>query len=159
MKKILLNLLLFLCVVGYSGTVMAQHKIELDIVDRSRINEGRMKVMLEMGGLRMQGILENTNTPTEAELQAIIRQVMMNMGINFGDLDDSQKIIEAAQSVSGVNWWFLGEMGLRVLGHGDAIDWYKKNKSFENDGKNFDVELSNGMDLKFNKKFKMKIDD
>ena len=39
MKKILLNLLLFLCVVGYSGTVMAQHKIELDIVDRSRINE------------------------------------------------------------------------------------------------------------------------
>ena len=64
MKKILLNLLLFLCVVGYSGTVMAQHKIELDIVDRSRINEGRMKVMLEMGGLRMQGILENTNTPT-----------------------------------------------------------------------------------------------
>lgn len=29
----------------------------------------------------------------------------------------------------------------------------------EKDGKNFDVELSNGVDLKFNKKFKMKIDD
>lgn len=140
MKKILLNLLLLLCAMGYSGTVMAQlwHPKELDIVDRSRINEGRMKVMLEMGGLRMQGILENTNTPTEEELQSIIRQVMMNMGINFGDLDDSQKIIEAAQSVSGVNWWFLGEMGLRVLGHGDAIDWYKKIKSFETDGKTWE---------------------
>ena len=34
-------------------------------------------------------------------------------------------------------------MGLRVLGHGDAIDWYKKIKSFENDGKTLEDRAKN----------------
>jgi len=118
--------------------MMAQRQIELDIVDRSRINEGRVKVMLELGGYRIQGILENTNTPTEEELQAIIRQVMNNMDITFGMIENSQEIIKKAQDVSGVNWWFLGEMGLRVLGRGDMVDWYKAIKNREQNGKSME---------------------
>jgi len=132
-EKLILLLLVCLCFVP--SLALAQQKRELDILDRSRINEGRMKMKFEMGGISITGYLENTNTPSEDKLQEIIRQVMKSMDIYLGNIENCIDYINEAQHIQGVNWWFLGELAVRAAGKGELVDWYKNIKNREQNGK------------------------
>ncbi len=127
MKNRILSLLIVLifALTLMSVTAQAAPTSRIEGVDYGRIDENvnlRQKVEFDIGERRFTGYLQNGNTLTEEEVDAIIKGVMNEMEITSGVLLYSEDIIKKAAQNKGFNPKVVLELGTKLALEAAELD-------------------------------------
>ncbi|MDO4487498.1 MAG: hypothetical protein Q4B67_00205 [Eubacteriales bacterium] len=123
-RKIFSLVLAVLMLVGtVSGSAYAAGSISG--VNYTMIDTTGSRVTLELGGLSFEGQLSKGRILSDSEKDKIIKQVMNEMDLSVGMLENAQYLIDEAKKQVGITDEDLNEAIRKVTGMQDLIDLYK----------------------------------